>query len=333
MTEGSPVPSPRGVLTGYRVIDCTIAMAGPFAAQRLGDLGADVIKVEPTGGEWQRFASAGGANGNRINVSFLSLNRNKRSLAIDLKSGDGQTVLEGSRRDRPTCSCRITAPALLPDSGSTTNRCEPSTPTIVYVSISGYGEDGPYQDRSGTGPPAPGDVRRDAVGRAHGASLRRPPGSTSQTRSRRPPLSRGCSPPCCTASAPVKGSSSPSTCSMPSPHFRCRSYRSSPSAGSRRSAASSRTPTSTSAPPTASSPPATATSRWASRTWRRLAPSLASRASPGWFPKSTAGPAATSCTPRPRRGCVTNTTPYWLERLLAAGHLGRPGLQLPGPGG
>ena len=82
--EGLPVT--RGVLTGYRVIDCTIAMAGPFAAQRLGDLGADVIKVEPTTGEWQRFASAGGANGNKINVSFLSLNRNKRSLAVDLKS-------------------------------------------------------------------------------------------------------------------------------------------------------------------------------------------------------------------------------------------------------
>src|SRR3546814_3922629 len=70
-----------GILSGYRVLDCSIAMAGPFAAQRLGDLGADVVKVEPVGGEWQRHASAGGARGNRINVSFLSLNRNKRSLA------------------------------------------------------------------------------------------------------------------------------------------------------------------------------------------------------------------------------------------------------------
>ena len=74
------------VLKGYRVLDCSIAMAGPFAAQRLGDLGADVIKVEPVAGEWQRFKAAGGATGNRINVSFLSLNRNKRSLAVDLKA-------------------------------------------------------------------------------------------------------------------------------------------------------------------------------------------------------------------------------------------------------
>ena len=61
-----------GILSGYRVLDCSIAMAGPFAAQRLGDLGADVVKVEPTSGEWQRHVSAGGASGNKINVSFLS---------------------------------------------------------------------------------------------------------------------------------------------------------------------------------------------------------------------------------------------------------------------
>src|SRR3954466_13161870 len=83
----------RGVLSGYRVLHCSIAMAGPFAAQRLGDLGADVIKVEPTSGEWQRHAAAGGAAGNEINVSFLSLNRNKRSVALDLKSPDGSEAL------------------------------------------------------------------------------------------------------------------------------------------------------------------------------------------------------------------------------------------------
>jgi len=81
------------VLAGYRVVDCSIAMAGPFAAQRLGDLGADVVKVEPTTGEWQRHASAGGATGNEINVSFLSLNRNKRSLALDLKQQEGKAAL------------------------------------------------------------------------------------------------------------------------------------------------------------------------------------------------------------------------------------------------
>ncbi|WP_204742236.1 CaiB/BaiF CoA transferase family protein [Glaciihabitans arcticus] len=139
---------PRGVLTGYRVLDCTIAMAGPFAAQRLGDLGADVIKVEPTAGEWQRFASAGGANGNKINVSFLSLNRNKRSLAIDLKSSDGKDVLKELvatsdvflQNYRPGVAARL---------GVDYESLKAINPSIVYVSISGYGEDGPYKDRPG----------------------------------------------------------------------------------------------------------------------------------------------------------------------------------------
>jgi crotonobetainyl-CoA:carnitine CoA-transferase CaiB-like acyl-CoA transferase len=82
-----------GILSGYRVLDCSIAMAGPFAAQRLGDLGADVVKVEPLNGEWQRHVAAGGARGNKVNVSFLSLNRNKRSLAIDLKNPEGKAML------------------------------------------------------------------------------------------------------------------------------------------------------------------------------------------------------------------------------------------------
>jgi len=142
------MPEPRGVLTGYRVIDCTIAMAGPFAAQRLGDLGADVIKVEPTAGEWQRFASAGGANGNRINVSFLSLNRNKRSLAVDLKSSGGadvvrELVASGDvflQNYRPGVAARL---------GLDYESLRAINPSIVYVSISGYGEDGPYKDRPG----------------------------------------------------------------------------------------------------------------------------------------------------------------------------------------
>jgi crotonobetainyl-CoA:carnitine CoA-transferase CaiB-like acyl-CoA transferase len=144
--EGSPVS--RGVLTGYRVIDCTIAMAGPFAAQRLGDLGADVIKVEPTAGEWQRFASAGGANGNKINVSFLSLNRNKRSLAVDLKSEGGKGVLAQLVAEsdvflqnyRPGVAARL---------GLDYESLKAINPSIVYVSISGYGETGPYINRPG----------------------------------------------------------------------------------------------------------------------------------------------------------------------------------------
>lgn len=136
------------ILKGIRVLDCSIAMAGPFAGQRLGDLGADVIKVEPIGGEWQRRTSAGGARGNRINVSFLSLNRNKRSLAVDLKSKEGQQLIHqlAAKSDvfiqnyRPGVAERLSVDYATLSS---------INPRLVYVSLSGYGSSGPYANRAG----------------------------------------------------------------------------------------------------------------------------------------------------------------------------------------
>ncbi len=137
-----------GVLDGYRVLDLSIAMAGPLASMRLGDLGADVVKIEPVTGEWQRHTAAGGAAGNQVNASFLSLNRNKRSLAINLKSETGRALLAqlvaGAdvflQNYRPGVAERLgvdyaSIAALKPD--------------IVYASISGYGETGPYAQRPG----------------------------------------------------------------------------------------------------------------------------------------------------------------------------------------
>ncbi len=149
MTSSTPSPSPtRGVLEGYRVLDCSIAMAGPFAAQRLGDLGADVVKIEPTSGEWQRHAAAGGAKGARINVSFLSLNRNKRSLAVDLKNEEGASIVRDLvatsdvflQNYRPGVAARL---------GLDYETLSEINPSLVYVSMSGYGESGPYRDRPG----------------------------------------------------------------------------------------------------------------------------------------------------------------------------------------
>lgn len=137
-----------GILSGIRVLDCSIAMAGPFAAQRMGDMGADVIKVEPTTGEWQRHAPAGGAWGNEINVSFLSLNRNKRSLAVDLKSADGKALLLDLVKSadvflqnyRPGVAARL---------GVDYETLSAINPKLIYVSMSGYGEDGPYKNYPG----------------------------------------------------------------------------------------------------------------------------------------------------------------------------------------
>jgi len=137
-----------GILSGYRVLDCSIAMAGPFAAQRLGDLGADVIKVEPVTGEWQRFRSAGGALGNRINTSFLSLNRNKRSLAVDLKSAEGKAILLEMVKTADVFIQNY-RPGVAKRLGVDYATLSAINPKLVYVSMSGFGESGPYVDRPG----------------------------------------------------------------------------------------------------------------------------------------------------------------------------------------
>lgn len=137
-----------GILSGIRVLDCSIAMAGPFAAQRLGDLGADVIKVEPVTGEWQRHVSAGGARGNKINVSFLSLNRNKRSLAVDLKSEEGKKVLLDLVKSSDVFLQNY-RPGVAKRLGVDYETLTSINPQLVYVSMSGYGETGPYLNRPG----------------------------------------------------------------------------------------------------------------------------------------------------------------------------------------
>lgn len=136
------------VLSGYRVLDLSIAMSGPFAAARLGDLGADVIKVEPVAGEWQRHVSAGGAAGNKINVSFLSLNRNKRSVAVDLKSDDGRAALLELVKTADVFLQNY-RPGVAERLGVDYESVKAVNPNIVYVSISGYGESGPYVKRPG----------------------------------------------------------------------------------------------------------------------------------------------------------------------------------------
>ncbi len=136
------------ILKGIRVLDCSIAMAGPLAAQRLADLGADVIKIEPTSGEWQRHTAAGGATGNKINVSFLSLNRNKRSLSVDLKSPDGKEVLLEAVKTADVFiqNYRTGVATRL---GVDYETLSAINPKLIYVSMSGYGETGPSVKRPG----------------------------------------------------------------------------------------------------------------------------------------------------------------------------------------
>ena len=133
----------EGALDGIRVLDASQMLAGPICAMRLGDLGAEVLKVEPLKGEWTR--SHGFANGeiNGETNAVLALNRNKKSVAIDLKNEKGleafyelvkksDVFIENYRRG--------TAERL----GVGYEQLREVNPELVYCSITGYGEEGPY---------------------------------------------------------------------------------------------------------------------------------------------------------------------------------------------
>lgn len=130
-----------GPLSGYRIVDLTAMISGPLATMILADQGADVIKVEnPAGGDHTRAVSSrhGG-----FSASFLNNNRNKRSIALNLKDPRGLEVLEklieGAdvfvQNFRPGVALRM---------GLGEDAVRAIAPTIVYVSISGFGERGPY---------------------------------------------------------------------------------------------------------------------------------------------------------------------------------------------
>jgi crotonobetainyl-CoA:carnitine CoA-transferase CaiB-like acyl-CoA transferase len=129
-----------GPLEGVRVIDFTTMVAGPVACMMLGDQGASVIKVEPTNGElMRRFDS--GRNG--MSPFFLSCNRNKRSLAVDLRSDEG---LEIVRRLIATAAVVVHnfRPGVAERVGLGEDAVRAIRPDVIYVSITGYGEHGPY---------------------------------------------------------------------------------------------------------------------------------------------------------------------------------------------
>src|SRR5229473_1977292 len=132
-----------GPLEGVRVLDLTTMVAGPVAAMMLADQGADVIKVEsPAGDLMRRFAF--GRNG--MSASFLSCNRNKRSLAVDIKAAEGlqivRKLIAGAdilmHNFRPGAAARI---------GLAEEAVRLLRPDIIYVSISGFGESGPYANQ------------------------------------------------------------------------------------------------------------------------------------------------------------------------------------------
>jgi crotonobetainyl-CoA:carnitine CoA-transferase CaiB-like acyl-CoA transferase len=129
-----------GPLDGVRVLDLASMVAGPVATMMLADQGADVIKIEPPAGELMRHFSHGR---NGMNQVFLSCNRNKRSLAVDLKTAAG---LEIVRKLVATAAVLVHnfRPGIAERIGLGEDSVRSIRPDIVYVSISGFGERGPY---------------------------------------------------------------------------------------------------------------------------------------------------------------------------------------------
>ena len=132
-------------LADITVLDLSHALAGPFASTMLGDYGAEIIKIEPLDGE---IARAWGPPfyGDEA-AYFVNLNRNKKSVAIDLKHPDGKALffqlLDGA--DVVLENLRVGTVAKL---GIDYARARERQPRIVYCSISGFGQDGPYRDRA-----------------------------------------------------------------------------------------------------------------------------------------------------------------------------------------
>ncbi len=138
-------------LDGIRVLDLTRLLPGGFCSMLLADFGADVIKVEDTGpGDYVRWAPPfyEGVEPSARSALFLSLNRGKRSIRIDLKSDPGKAVLLRLARDADVL-LESFRPGVLDRLGVGYERLRQENPGLVYCAITGYGQDGPGRERSG----------------------------------------------------------------------------------------------------------------------------------------------------------------------------------------
>src|SRR5919202_291376 len=136
-------------LEGVRVLDFTQMMMGPWATQFLGDLGAEVIKVERRGsGEWERGLRAMGELLGGQSPFFLAMNRNKKSLTLNLKDPRAREVVLRLARDCDLVTENF-RPGVMDRLGMGYADLAAVNPSLVYVAGTGFGPDGPYADRPG----------------------------------------------------------------------------------------------------------------------------------------------------------------------------------------
>jgi formyl-CoA transferase len=128
-------------LAGVRVLDLTLARAGPTCVRHLADWGAEVIRVEPP-------ANGDGFGGDRDGYDFQNLHRNKRSIALNLKSPEGKAALMklAANADVLVENMRVKVKHRL---GIAYDDLKGINPRLIYASISGFGQTGPYGERAG----------------------------------------------------------------------------------------------------------------------------------------------------------------------------------------
>ena len=132
-----------GPLKGVRVLDFTAVVSGPFATMFLADQGADVLKIEPIGGDSVRRSGASFDRAGEFSALFISSNRGKRSLSIDMKSAVGREVL-GRLVARTDVLVQNFRPGAMERLGLGPEELRARDPRLIYVSISGVGDTGPY---------------------------------------------------------------------------------------------------------------------------------------------------------------------------------------------
>ena len=143
--SGPAVSGPAGPMQGLRVLDFSIALTGPYAAALLGDQGADVIKVERPGiGDIARWI---GVAVNGMSSLYLVCNRGKRSIALDIQTAEGGEI---ARLLAATADVIIQnfRPGVMDRLGLGYEDVRVINPDVVYASLSGFGAEGPYRDRS-----------------------------------------------------------------------------------------------------------------------------------------------------------------------------------------
>ena len=142
-TNVRPLP-----LAGVRVLDVCQVMAGPYACMLLGDMGADVIKIEPPDGGDQTRGSMGFKMKGSDSMGFLNMNRNKRSITLNLKSKAGRDVLFRLVK-QADIMVENYRPGVVKRLGIDYESVSAINPALVYASISGFGQTGPWASRPG----------------------------------------------------------------------------------------------------------------------------------------------------------------------------------------